>query len=179
MSVTVDEYVARVVAEAPPLSDYQRERISALLATGGDTPRRVTPQEPPRQYPQIMYRHLDACGCLVYLGITNAFHSRTKEHSRDSWWSKFSKTVDITDLGTTDAKEAREVERAAITDEHPVFNSVHASHGRESRIVKYLVNHEQWDHLVVGTQSGPGVEAVVRQLLNANADDAINWISGE
>ena len=179
MSVTVDEYLARVVAEAPPLSDSQRERIAALLVPGGDAPRLVTAQEPPKQYPQIMYRHLDACGCLVYLGITNAFHSRTREHSRDSWWSKFSKTVDITDLGTTDAKEAREVERMAIIKESPVFNLIHARDGREPRIVKYLVGHEQWDHLVVGTQSGPGVEAVVRQLLNANAGDAINWISGE
>lgn len=32
----MDEYVARVVAEAPPLSDEQRSRIGLLLSRGAD-----------------------------------------------------------------------------------------------------------------------------------------------
>ena len=31
----LQEYIEKVVAEAPPLSSEQRERISALLRTGG------------------------------------------------------------------------------------------------------------------------------------------------
>ena len=41
------EHVARVVAQAPPLSPAQRERIAALLRAGGDPPRPRTSLNPP------------------------------------------------------------------------------------------------------------------------------------
>ena len=31
-----EEYISRIVAEAPPLTDDQRSRIAALLQSGGD-----------------------------------------------------------------------------------------------------------------------------------------------
>ena len=34
-ALKLEEHVARVVAEAPPLTDEQRERIAALLRAGG------------------------------------------------------------------------------------------------------------------------------------------------
>lgn len=34
-ALRLEEYVTRVVAEAPPLTDEQRERIAALLRAGG------------------------------------------------------------------------------------------------------------------------------------------------
>jgi hypothetical protein len=33
-ATTLEEHVARIVAECPPLSDEQRERLAALLHTG-------------------------------------------------------------------------------------------------------------------------------------------------
>jgi hypothetical protein len=36
-ALNLEQYVLRVVAEAPPLSDEQRDRIAAILR-GGDTP---------------------------------------------------------------------------------------------------------------------------------------------
>ncbi|MEZ5150698.1 hypothetical protein [Rhodococcus zopfii] len=35
-ALKLEEYVTRVVAEAPPLTDEQRERIASLLRAGGD-----------------------------------------------------------------------------------------------------------------------------------------------
>lgn len=34
-ALRLEEYVTRIVAEAPPLTDEQRERIAALLHAGG------------------------------------------------------------------------------------------------------------------------------------------------
>ena len=183
MNTRLLEYVAKVVAEAPPLTDLQRNQISAMLmpgyVSGSSGSYSYSDPEPPKRYPQFLYRHFDKCGHLLYVGITNAFTSRMNEHGRHSWWSKFSQTVEKTDLGTTDQSEAQGVEREAIANECPVFNTQHAGSGREGRIVKYLVEHDQWQHIAVGTQTGPTIAPLVRQLLAANADDAINWISGE
>jgi hypothetical protein len=35
-AASLEEYISRIVAEAPPLTEDQRSRIAALLRSGGD-----------------------------------------------------------------------------------------------------------------------------------------------
>lgn len=50
---TVDEAIARLVAEAPPFSPRQAERLRTLL--GGDN-RQTFPEEPPDEMPEAAHR---------------------------------------------------------------------------------------------------------------------------
>lgn len=67
-----------------------------------------------------LYRHYDANGVLLYVGITFDFRQRKRQHtSQSSWRTRIARmTVEV----FPDRVAAREAERAAIVAENPIFN---------------------------------------------------------
>lgn len=70
-----------------------------------------------------LYRHFDAEGTLLYVGISLSAVKRLSEHMRGSAWSKSIAKVEISTF--PDKKSARQAELAAIETEKPLFNVAH------------------------------------------------------
>lgn len=71
-----------------------------------------------------LYRHYDASGVLLYVGISLASVSRLMQHRRDSGW--FDKITNITIEHYPTRVAALRAERAAIKSENPKHNISHA-----------------------------------------------------
>jgi predicted GIY-YIG superfamily endonuclease len=84
-----------------------------------------------------LYRHYDADGTLLYVGISDVLESRTREHMKHSPWARWAARREVEWLPTL--AEATLAEVSAIRAEHPVFNTVHNDEHREARLVRYLV----------------------------------------
>jgi len=70
--------------------------------------------------PYTLYRHFDADGVLLYIGISGAESWRRKEHAKKSpWFPEVARTTTETVIGRV---EALKVERAAIQAENPKYN---------------------------------------------------------
>ena len=67
-----------------------------------------------------LYRHFDAEGCLLYVGISLSALVRTRQHRDNSSW--FPNVVKITIETYATRDEALEAETLAIERERPVFN---------------------------------------------------------
>lgn len=67
-----------------------------------------------------LYRHFDAAGALLYVGISLSTASRLGQHRCGSDWSK--KVVKITIERYPTRKSALAAELAAIQTEHPLHN---------------------------------------------------------
>lgn len=157
---SIDEYVTRTVDAAPPLSDYQRAQITSFLfpcaATnpGVVTPARPAPPAPsitvhvepeaPVVVPCAVYRHYDSDDRLLYVGISVDPERRAKSHKGQGWWSRFMARETVT--WHEDTASAKSAERAAIEDEHPLFNVSHNCVDNPT-IVKYLVANDALDLL--------------------------------
>lgn len=125
-----EEYVARVVAEAPPLTAEQRESIAGLL--GGErqaSEPRVVHSAPPARKPEprpcSLYRHYDEFDVLLYAGISVDPISRTKAHHRSSTWVQFAHRCEVQEFASE--AEALDAEREAIRTERPLFNVQHST----------------------------------------------------
>jgi hypothetical protein len=70
-----------------------------------------------------LYRHFDAAGELLYVGISLSAMSRLGQHAAVSPWAKDITTVKIETLPSRE--EALAAERVAIKTEHPKFNINH------------------------------------------------------
>lgn len=70
-----------------------------------------------------LYRHFDADGSLLYVGISLSWPERTKAHAQKSRWFSHVAEVKIERFPTR--QEALDAEREAIRREHPKFNIVH------------------------------------------------------
>jgi predicted GIY-YIG superfamily endonuclease len=72
-----------------------------------------------------LYRVRGENGLLLYIGISDGFGRRWKDHSRKQpWWDEMrSLSVDCWYESRADAEEA---EKAAIRDEKPKYNKKHA-----------------------------------------------------
>jgi hypothetical protein len=68
---------------------------------------------------QALYRHYDASGTLLYVGISLSALTRLEQHKASSWFGNIAR-VDIQKFETR--QEALEAERIAITSERPVHN---------------------------------------------------------
>jgi GIY-YIG catalytic domain len=66
-----------------------------------------------------LYRHYDATGRLLYVGISFCFANRMKEHFFSHWYDEIAR-VDIERFPTREA--ACEAERKAIRSEKPLYN---------------------------------------------------------
>lgn len=71
-----------------------------------------------------LYRHFDAPGNLLYVGISLSAVKRLGEHNRSARWADQIVRVEITRLPTRRAVEA--AEQAAIKAERPIYNKQHA-----------------------------------------------------
>lgn len=70
-----------------------------------------------------LYRHYDAEGQLLYVGISLSAAARLAQHARQAQWSKDIFRVDITAFPTR--LHALEAERLAIQAERPLWNKKH------------------------------------------------------
>lgn len=78
-----------------------------------------------------LYRHYDAEGTLLYLGITGSPSLRAEQHRDRSPWWRFVADTTVEWFVSRDA--ATEAERDAIHDELPVFNGTHNKANRDAQ----------------------------------------------
>lgn len=82
-----------------------------------------------------LYRHFDAKGVLLYVGISDNPAARSDQHKAHSPWFTFSNETTVEWFETR--KQADTAERKAIADERPVFNTAHNARNRKAAI-EYL-----------------------------------------
>lgn len=70
-----------------------------------------------------LYRHFDAQGVLLYVGITARPERRAEQHRARSRWWRFVGRSEVEWFDSS--KEAAQAERDAIHAEEPVFNGTH------------------------------------------------------
>lgn len=102
-----------------------------------------------------LYRHYDADGALLYVGISlNAVYRLSQHGSAD--WSKYIARVDIESYHSRG--EAMAAEKRAIKSESPVFNTIH-NRGRKDYSGKI-----------------PMAAVQVKKKYRPPADDGDNWL---
>lgn len=84
------------------------------------------PQKPRKLRPTCLYRHFNAAGELLYVGISLTATKRMSEHSRASKW--FGEVANISVTHYPDRESALTAEAHAIKTEKPKHNSKH-NHG--------------------------------------------------
>lgn len=91
----------------------------------------VTPQEQKQaklaESPTALYRHFDAQGNLLYIGIAANVTARTIQHSKNSAWARSMSHLTIEHFDNR--KDAMLAEAEAIRREKPLHNIVHAGPG--------------------------------------------------
>lgn len=70
-----------------------------------------------------LYRHYDAEGRLLYVGISLSASNRLEQHMAGSEWAASIETVKIKCYSTR--QEALAAEKQAIKDERPIWNKIH------------------------------------------------------
>lgn len=99
--------------------------------------------------PTSLYRHFDADGILLYVGISLSWPKRTKDHVRGSRWFDAVVKVEIERFASRD--EALAAERRAIQAERPVFNIVHNCEPKPAKPKpKPFVSHDPILRLITG-----------------------------
>ena len=161
----VDEWIAQQLATRPPLTP---EQAALVVRTFGPAPtfevpepRPRAPQQPvpvpPREVVPVprkpardahraprrvaLYRHVDAAGVLLYVGISVGLRERTDDHARSSEWAAW--VVESRAEWFPNRDEALRAEREAIEREAPIFNVIHARAGAAERRLAYLAQREQ------------------------------------
>lgn len=78
--------------------------------------------ETPTVIPHVLYRHYDAHGTLLYVGISQWRQRKTRQttHACESRWWAFVECTEFEDFD--DEKPARAAEVEAIKTERPIFN---------------------------------------------------------
>lgn len=71
----------------------------------------------------VLYRHFDAAGCLLYVGISLSAVNRLKQHVADKEWACDIATVTVQQYPTRE--DALDAEKAAIIAEKPLWNVIH------------------------------------------------------
>jgi hypothetical protein len=98
------------------------------------------PAEPPKFVVQPkgchLYRHFDAAGALLYVGISLSALNRLVAHIDDSAWYWSIAKVTIKVHPTREAAEA--AERKAIRNERPLFNHMHGDRARRALALAML-----------------------------------------
>lgn len=83
--------------------------------------------------PTALYRHFNADGVLLYVGIATHHVARLQQHAKDAHWSKDIRRVTVEML--PDRWAALSAEEAAIKKEKPRHNVVHNQKYRPRRPV--------------------------------------------
>lgn len=151
------EYVRKMVDQAPPLTEATKAALRELLRPmreslngnadkpTGEWVKPFAPSTTPRR--TALYRHYDADGCLLYVGITDALEIRTRAHGRRSVWREFAHRAEVIWFDTRD--EALAAEREAISTEQPLFNVQLATPEAQRAVVAYLVKRDRLDLLAL------------------------------
>jgi len=106
-------------------------------ATNADWPFQEPAPESARYY---LYRYFDACGCLLYVGITDTPDRRDREHKNNSPWHALAVRREVAEV--TDERHARDAERKAVQAESPAFNSaLRDSRATNKALTGYLLSH--------------------------------------
>lgn len=92
----------------------------------GRASQRVFARHPPRRRETacFIYRHFDAAGALLYIGISLSAVQRLAQH-RDKPW--FDRIATVTVEPCENRADALARERDAIREERPLFNKIHAA----------------------------------------------------
>ena len=77
-----------------------------------------------RPNPYQLYRFFDAKGLLLYVGITQDWVTRLKQHRSQRPW--FDDVVNVTIMRFASEAEATKAEVEAIKAERPRYNNLHA-----------------------------------------------------
>lgn len=108
----------------------ERAHFEAVRSLGvRPLPMLMVPREPraPRTFPwdsrTALYRHFDAVGAVLYIGIATHPEKRAAQHRIESAWASKSHRVELEWFDTR--REAMAAERAAIQAESPPFNVLH------------------------------------------------------
>jgi hypothetical protein len=147
------DHIRRIVDEAPALTEDQRARIACLL--GGDAyapnvaPVAPGAHRPPRVERVALYRHYDADGILLYVGISSDPKLRRRSHQRRSAWTEFAVREQVEWL--PDRSTAEDAERDAIKVEKPLFNGAHTTPEAQVACVEYLIRRGRTDLLRFGS----------------------------
>lgn len=99
-------------------------------------PQLARPREDGPRVRCILYRHFDAMGVLLYVGISEDPEGRTRTHARTATWAQYASRMTADWYDTRE--EAERAERVAIVTEKPIFNIVHAIGDVEGRVRDYL-----------------------------------------
>jgi excinuclease UvrABC nuclease subunit len=103
------------------VSDTEVKRVTLAergLRIVGDRIIPLAPKPAPR--PCVLYRHFDADGTLLYVGISVSVLRRLAQHVRGSHWTD--KIASITIERFASEREAAKAEEAAIRSEKPLHN---------------------------------------------------------
>jgi excisionase family DNA binding protein len=79
-----------------------------------------------------LYRIYGEASALLYVGITDNYDSRMRQHSEKAWWSDV-RRIDALDF--TERAEASSAEKLAIQTEGPLHNKVHSIAPAKSRYI--------------------------------------------
>lgn len=102
-----------------------------------------------------LYRHYDAEGRLLYVGITKEIDHRTTAHEKASSWVDFVDVAGAKVITFPSRKKAKSAEKAAIRAELPLFNVSHNEHpAREKDLIEYLVSKGRFDLLALNISRG-------------------------
>jgi hypothetical protein len=103
----------------------------------------------------FLYRHYDADGVLLYVGMADQPEVRERQHDYMSVWHRFSAHMSTAEHPTR--KAALVAEQAAIKSERPLFNLACADDA-EGQAVEYLAVRGAWDGLTIRSERrrGPG-----------------------
>jgi len=83
-----------------------------------------------------LYRHYDANGVLLYIGISDNPVSRGKDHAKYSRWVQYAARIEAVWLDSREEAEA--AERVSIAAEKPIFNIEHAVGDQQERVAGYV-----------------------------------------
>jgi hypothetical protein len=92
-----------------------------------------------------LYRHFNATGVLLYVGIATDHHIRFRSHLKLSEWKDKIATVTVERFSTRAEAEAAEV--AAIQTEEPLYNSCHQRKGSRGDVLRWVFRQSDKDDL--------------------------------
>lgn len=108
------------------IDDARREGLKFCEVDWRALARRRAVREKKARTPTQLYRHYDADGELLYVGISVDFMKRLRQHGRVSEW--FGRIASVRVEHFASRRDAESAEAVAIKRERPLFNKVHAEH---------------------------------------------------
>lgn len=124
---STEEERTLVLAHQLGLTIHQANNIRDRALAASDRTR-----EPAGAGRTALYRHFDAAGTLLYVGITKDPSKRAEQHRYHSQWFRF--TADSSVEWFDARRTAADAERDAIRHERPVFNDTHNKANRDAAI---------------------------------------------